>query len=130
MYDPNPGVTNYDPLAHDTLIAGHNQKPITRDVTIVSGQTLVRGALLGKITASGKYNLSLVGAGDGSEVPVAILVVDTDASAGDLAAPIYEAGEFNEAAITFGTGHTVASVRDGLRDLGIHLKATQPAQPA
>lgn len=111
----------------DLLIAGSNIGIITRDVTLVSGQNLTRGALLGKITASGKYTLSLSAASDGSQVPVAILVHDTDASGGDQKTAIYESGEFNAAALTIGAAHTVASIRDGLRDLGIHLKAIVPA---
>ncbi len=78
--------------------------------------------MLGKVTASGKYRLSLSGSVDGSETPVAILAEDTDASAADKEGLIYEAGVFNERKLTIGTGHTLASIRDGLRDLGIHLK--------
>ncbi|MBK8159137.1 MAG: head decoration protein [Rhodospirillaceae bacterium] len=100
---------------------------ITRDITLISGQNLGRGALLGKITASGKYTLSLSASGDGSQVPCALLVHDTNATAGDQKTAIYESGEFNAAAIAIGAGHTIASVRDGLRDLGIHLKAIVPA---
>ena len=107
----------------DLLIAGSNIGIITRDITLASGQNLTRGALLGKITATSKYILSLSGASDGSQVPTAILVHDTNATAGDQKTAIYESGEFNAAALTLGTAHTIASVRDGLRDLGIHLKA-------
>lgn len=93
----------------------------TLDVTIASGQNLTRGALLGKITASGKYVLSLAAAADGSEVPSAILAEDVDASAGDKQGIVYVSGDFNENAITYGTGHTADSVRAGLRDLNIYL---------
>lgn len=119
MHDPSFTSESYDP---DRLIAG-DLKLITRDVTIISGQNLVRGTVLGKITASGKYNKSLSTANDGSETPVAILADDVDASAGDKEGPIYEQGEFNDTEITLGASHTVASVRDGLRALGIHLKS-------
>lgn len=93
----------------------------TLDVTIASGQNLTRGALLGKITASGKYVLSLAGAADGSQTPVAILAEDLDASAADAQGIVYVSGDFNENAITYGTGHTADSVRAGLRDLNIYL---------
>lgn len=107
--------------APDRLIAG-DADLITKDVTIISGQNLTRGALLGKITASGKYTLSLSASVDGSEVPVAILAIDTDASGGDKNGGIYLAGEFNEDSLTIGTGHTADSVRDALAQLGIFLK--------
>ena len=51
--------------------------------TLISGQTLLAGRVLGKITASGKYTALAPAAGNGSEVAAAILVADTDASGGD-----------------------------------------------
>lgn len=105
----------------DNLIAG-DAKQITQSIVVLTGQTLVRGALLGKITASGKYVLSLSAAGDGSQTPVAILTEDVDASAADVTSAAYLTGEFNEDAVTYGAGHTKATVKDGLRSLGIFLK--------
>lgn len=105
----------------DDLISGETQL-VTESITVITGENLVRGAVLGKITASGKYNLSLSAAIDGSEVPVAILGQDTDATAADVVSFAYIKGEFNDNAITVGTAHTVASIRDGLRSLGIFLK--------
>jgi len=110
----------------DRLIAG-DENIITRDETLITGQNLKRGALLGKITASGKLTLSLAAAVDGSEVPFGILVDDIDATAADKVAPMYMKGEFDEGEMTFGTGHTADSVRDGLRRLGIHMKTSVPA---
>ena len=52
-------------------------------VTLISGQNLVAGSVLGKITASGKYTLHNAAATDGSEIAAAILFDSTDASAGD-----------------------------------------------
>lgn len=107
----------------DRLIAG--AYPIeTRKVTLVSGQNLVRGAVLGKITSGGKYTLSLSASSDGSQVPDAVLVDTTDASGGDKEVMVYTRGEFNEAALTIGTGHTADSIREGLRVKNIHLKKT------
>lgn len=90
----------------------------TWDVTIASGADLTRGAVLGKVTADGKYKLSASAAGDGSEVPSAILVHDAAASGADVATVAYVRADVNEnsSLLNFGTGHTVASTRDGLRD--------------
>jgi len=41
--------------------------------------------VLGKVTATGKYIASAVGAADGSETPAAINIYGGDASAGDAA---------------------------------------------
>lgn len=125
MGNSAPNIT-HDTRADDALLAGSNQLPVTRTVTLITGQNLPRGAVLGRITASGKYNLSLSAAGDGSQTPVAILVEDTDATAVDKLCGIYEAGEFNGAALTLGTAHTLASIQAGLRDLNIHIKTIVP----
>ncbi len=53
-------------------------------VTLINGQNLIAGTVLGKITASGKYTLHNNAASDGSEVAVAILFDNTDASSGDM----------------------------------------------
>ena len=89
--------------------------------TLASGQNLKRGALVGRITGGGKYTLSLSASSDGSEVPVGVLCHDTDASAADAETIVYVRGDFNQAAMTFGTGHTPASVSDVLRSAGILL---------
>lgn len=107
----------------DNLIAGEGGL-ISRKVTILTGQNVVRGTVLGKITASGKYIKSLSAAVDGSETPDAILAADCDASAADKEAMVYFAGSFNEAALVIGAAHTAASIREGLRVKDIHLVAT------
>lgn len=56
-------------------------------VTIASGAgSLTVGAVLGKVTATGKYVLSDPAAVDGSETAAAVLLADTDASAADATA--------------------------------------------
>lgn len=105
----------------DKLVAGNADELIGRKVTIISGQNLVRGTVLGQITASGKYNKSLSGASDGSQTPDLILAEDCDASGGDKTALAYERGDFIQEALTLGASHTVASIKEGLRVKGIFL---------
>ena len=107
--------------APDRLVAGNSQLLKSEPITLISGQNLVRGSVLGKITASGKYNLSLSAAGDGSETPDLILAEDTDASAGDKVTVAYSRGDFDENALNIGTGHTADSIREGLRVKGVAL---------
>ena len=121
---PRQFTTTYEP---DRLIAGLAQI-VTANGTLLSGQNLLRGAVLGRITASSKYTLSLAASSDGSEVPRAILADDYDASAGDLSnVAVYLKGEFNYRRCTFGTGHTFLGTRDALRDGGIYLVESDPA---
>ncbi len=121
MNDPSFASEDYNP---DRLIGG-DQKLITRDITLTDISTtgaLVRGTVLGMITASGKYGISLTASSDGSETPRAILVRDADPSGADVLASIYDEGEFNEDTLVYGTGHDADGVWEDLRAVGIHLK--------
>lgn len=123
-YDPTPSFGNEDTYSPDNLLAG--DFPVaTEEVTIESGAgALTRGTVLGKKTATSKYWKSASAAGDGSETPTRILAQDVDATAADVVATVYQTGEFSQRAITLGTGHTVASVKDGLAARGIFLRPT------
>lgn len=123
LYEPGRTATTFTP---DRLVVGDHPL-ITRSGTLLSGQNLTRGALLGRITTGGKLTLSLSASSDGSQTPVAILAEDCDASAADKACLFYEAGEFDQAAMTFGASHTADTVRDALAARSIYLKATMPA---
>lgn len=114
-------------LTPDRLIAGGQIGLITRKITLITGQNLQRGAVLGKITASSKYNLSLSAAGDGSQTPDLILAEATDATAADKVTTAYVTGVFNDRAVTLGAAHTADTVREGLRAKGIHLIPTDAA---
>lgn len=68
------------------------------------------------------YNLSLSAAADGSHLIQAILSHEVvDDGTGGQEAIVYETGHFNEEGLVLGTGHTIASVRERLKLLGIHL---------
>lgn len=109
--------TSYDPGG---LIAG--DFPVAhRTVTIGTAADLVRGAVLGRITGSDKYVLSATAAGDGSEVPVAVLAADAAAAAADVVAPVYFAGEFAADQLTFGAGHDADSVDASTRQNGLSI---------
>ena len=112
-----------DTFIPDQLIAGPLQL-VTDTVTILTGDTATykRGTVLGRITASGKYTLSLSTAEDGSEDPVAILVDDVDATAADVTAGVYLMGEFNATRITHDDSWTLADLKAALRPHSIFLK--------
>lgn len=99
------GFTDQGEYKPCNLLAGEYPR-IERIITIASGSNLIKGAVLGRITASGKFVLSASGASDGSETPDAILAETVDASAQDKQAVVYFSGEFNENALQLGTGHT------------------------
>ena len=105
---------------HDRLLAS-DAPVVVRKVTLITGQNVVRGAVLGQITASLKVNLSLSAAADGSQTPRFIAAEAKDATAGDKEILVYERADVNENALTLGAAHTIASIREGLRGLGIHI---------
>ncbi len=96
----------------------------TMPYTILTGLVLAKGSVLGRVTATGKLKLSASAAGDGSEVPMAILQEDLDTSspAGDVVYAPFIKGKFNPEALILGAGHTIASVTAPLRDRGIFLE--------
>lgn len=110
-----------DTFVADNLIAG-DFPIVTKPVTVLSGQNLVRGSVVGVVTASGKVILSLSGAADGSQTPYAVLAADVDASTGDKPGIVYLTGEFEGDELTLGTGHTLASIEAGLEAKNIYLR--------
>ena len=80
---------------------------------------LAEGAVLGKITASSKHILSLSAAVDGSQAVDLVLAHACDASAADKEAIAYETGQVVASALVLGAAHTIANIRDAMRDKGL-----------
>lgn len=114
------GLTSEGSVTPDRLFDRNTRR---RKGTIASGQGVVaRGTLLGKIATSGKWVKSLSASSDGSQDPRGILLHDVDATSADIEAIIARTGDFAIQGITFGAGHTAASVDDALIDRGIFLE--------
>ena len=108
-YGASPSYASFE-TSHDEIETG--QLPLVSDpVTILQGQKLPRGAVLGKISATGKYVLSLAAAVDGSEVPTRVLAHGVDATAGDVNSAGYSHGQFIFEGLTLGAGHDFDSLR-------------------
>lgn len=118
-----PSNASYSTVAYKAtgLISANSELLYHEPITLLMAQVQPRGAVLGKITATGKYVLSLAAAVDGSQVPAAILVDDTNATAADAAVLGYTRGDFLASGLTLGAGHTVASVRAAFKDIGIFI---------
>lgn len=116
-------MTVLETYSPDNLIAG--TFPIADgDGTILTGQTLVRGTVLAKDSGNADklVVVDTANALASIKLPHSILAEDVDASAGDVVAPVYLAGEFNEDSLVFGGTDTADTHRDALRDLSIFLK--------
>lgn len=104
---------------------------VCRESIIVNdaANTLRVGAVLGKVTATGKYKLSASAAVDGSQVPVAVLIADYLGNSGDIVlaantdtralvlarGPVIVA----DAVLQLGTGTTAAAAATALKAIGI-----------
>ncbi len=77
---PSQWSETYTP---DNLVAGETQL-VSETGTLLAGQVLPRGALLGKITATGKLPLSTSAATDGSQNPYGILYDAYDMTASGM----------------------------------------------
>lgn len=71
--------------AQEAILSEANGHRSRETVTIVSGQNLKAGAVIGKITASGKYKIAdnVTPASDGSQTAAGVLLEDVDASGAD-----------------------------------------------
>ena len=97
---------------------------VARLVNVTAGN-YTRGTVLGKITESGKYKLSVSSVSDGSQIPVAILAENVNAESEDKRAVVYFTGEFNSDALTFDSSFTEDIVTEKLREKSIFIKKTQ-----
>lgn len=97
-----------------------------------TAQTLKVGAVLGKVTATGKYKLATSGAVDGSQTPAAILIADglgdSDdivlAGATDTKALVLVRGPviLSDAALQLGSGITTAAVKTALASANVIIE--------
>lgn len=118
------------PLADD-LIGSDANNILARKYTVKAGQTILRGTVLG-IDSTPEVLTSLSAAGDGSQTPFGIAAEDANTTASppaDTEVNVYVRGSFNEHALILGTAHTIASIREGLRDKGIYLETPVKRYP-
>jgi len=97
---------------------------VSTQVTVLSGQNLVLGTVLGQITTGGKVVIVDSGNVDGSENPFAVLSEDVDASAADKVGAAFITGEFDSSKMVFGGTDTVATHLVAARNLSIFFKKT------
>ncbi|MGO4890298.1 head decoration protein [Anaerobacillus sp. MEB173] len=108
----------------DNLIAGHEVPILVKGVTVAKGQgVLVRGTVIGIISATGLAAPVDSTKTDGSEVPYGILTDDINTEQDvDVKSTGYVSGLFNSAALTFGGTDTIENHENRLRERGIFVK--------
>lgn len=83
---------NSTPLQSDVLKYELNPNISREVVTLLAGRFYPLGAVLGRITATGKHQLSPATGSDGSETAVAVLLYPVDATAGDAPGVVLRRG--------------------------------------
>lgn len=88
-------------LSMDAYVASDNYGPVLiPGQTIATGANLVKGTIVGRITASGKLKAAVAASEDGSQVPVGVLMEDAAAASADVKAVVGFAGVYVEANMT------------------------------
>ena len=69
--------------------------------TLASGQNLVRGTVIGRVSASGELVESVQTASDGSQNPVGVLNHDADATSGAMNVVYAKGGDLDKTQVLF-----------------------------
>lgn len=92
------------------------------EVEIGASETLVRGTVLGIITASGYGTTLDIAAADGSENFWGILTEDVTTGVGETKmAPAAIAGSFQSQALVMGGATTIADIKEAARALNCYI---------
>lgn len=110
-------------LTYENLIAGHQKPIVQRPGTVAIGQSWSRGQLVGKLTATHKWQtVDFDAVSDFEDIGVAAEAVDT--TEGEGASTFYVEGEFLESGVTIGYSDDADDWRETLAGHGIYLRTS------
>lgn len=110
-------------LTYDNLIAGSQKRLVTRPATIRMGEAFSRGALLGRLTATGKWQvIDEDNASSCNEFGIATEAIDS--TAGEVLTDVFVEGEFSENGVIFSYSDTADDWRETLVAHEIYLRKT------
>ena len=114
-------VLTQPPTMGDVLKYELNPNFTRETVTLLAGTNYPVGAVLGRITASGKMKLSTAAGSDGAQNAAAVLLYDVDATAADATGIVVVRGPaiIAKAALVFD-----ASVDDAAKTAAKHAQLT------
>lgn len=118
IFTDTPRLSNWLKFEFEPAL-GYTREAIT--LNDAAGGTYKNGTVLGKITATSKYQVSKTAAGDGSQTPAGVLFADGLGLSSDM---VLSAGVdtpalmlargpalVSDVGLVYGTGHTAASVK-------------------
>ena len=96
-------VLTQPPSMGDVLKYELNPNFTRETITLLAGTAYPVGAVLGRITASGKYKLATSGGSDGAQTAAAVLIYAVDATAADASGLVVMRGPaiISKAALVF-----------------------------
>jgi hypothetical protein len=118
-------VLTQPPTMGDVLKYEVNPNFTRETITLLAGTAYPVGAVLGKITASGKYKLATSGGSDGAQTAAAVLLYAVDATGADAIGIVIARGPaiISKAALVFDDtvddGAKIATKHGQLTALGI-----------
>ena len=118
-------VLTQPPTMGDVLKYELNPNFTRETITLLAGAAYPVGAVLGRITASGKYKLATSGGTDGAQTAAAVLLYAADATSADAAGLVIMRGPsiVSKAALVFDTtvddAAKIATKHGQLATLGI-----------
>lgn len=108
-------------FSFDNLIAGSQKAIVQRPAVVAIGQSWSRGQLVGKLTATGKWQtIDFDALASFDDVGIAVEAMDT--TTGESRSTVYVEGEFSENAVIIGYGDDADDWRETLADHGIYLR--------
>lgn len=113
----NPTITQNENVS--LVLENRGYPPVS--MTILTGQDLKKGSVLGVITSGGKLKLTDSTSTDGSEDPEYVLLKDLDTTSGDATAQreLLAAGIVNANQLVFGGTDDVGDHHTALKAAGI-----------
>jgi hypothetical protein len=109
-----------DSLVHDGLLVG--DFPVhTQAVTVGQSQTLARGCVVGKITATGYIIACAHDAVDGSQTPYGVMVEAVTTTSAELPGLVYDFGLFASDKLTFGGTSDIDDLKDAMKAANLYV---------
>lgn len=105
----------------NTILGSINYPLVTETIELESDQgVLKKGAILGKVTSSGKYKLVKTTGDDGSQNPNCVLAHDVDTET-MTTVTCYTSGKFNLSQVYIEDNDNILKCIEGLRLLNIYV---------
>jgi len=111
-------------FVYDNLVAGNQRPLVNRSATIRVYEAFSRGTLLGRLTATGKWQvIAAAGVATCNDFGVATEAVDTTDGV-EAVTSVYVEGEFNEDMVIYSYSNVASDWRELLTPHGIYLRTT------